>query len=290
MMKTLARIFCSTALLAVATAGARPLPSQDTASPPRIMIVMLENTNFTEAMQQPFLRRLARDGALLTNFHAMAHPSQPNYVALTAGTLKGAANTNGPVTLPDRHIGDLLDAKGLSWKAYVEDYPGDCFLKEESGNYARKHVPFLSFQNIQDDQQRCRARVVNAAELDSDIVNGRLPSFSFYVPNLKHDGHNTDVTYADRWLAHRFGPLLKEQRFTDNLLLVVTFDESKDDDTTNHIYTSLWGRNVRPGSTSDARYDHYSLLRTVEDVLGLGRLGQGDATAPAIAGVWQRAR
>lgn len=252
------------------------------------MIVVLENADFAEATRQPFLSRLAREGALLSNFHALTHPSQPNYVALTAGTLKGV-DSNDPVTLAVRHIGDLVEAKGLNWKAYAEDYPGDCFMKKDSGDYARKHVPFLSFQNIQNDPQRCRERVVNAAELARDIANGRVPNYSLYVPNQKNDGHDTNIAYADRWLAHTFGPLLRDQRFTDKLLLVVTFDEAKDDGT-NHIYTSLWGQNVRPGSTSAAHYDHYSLLRTVEDMLGLGRLGRGDATAPPIVGVWKGAR
>ena len=287
-MKIPVRTLRSTALLALAVTGARPLPPRNSAPVDRVMIVVLENADFAEATRQPFLSRLAREGALLSNFHALAHPSQPNYVALTAGTLRGV-DSNDPVTLAVRHIGDLVEANGLSWKAYAEDYPGDCYLKKESGDYARKHLPFLSFQNIQNDPQRCRERVVNAAELARDVVNGRLPNYSLYVPNQKNDGHDTNVAYADRWLAHTFGPLLRDQRFTNNLLLVVTFDEA-DKDGTNHIYTSLWGQSVRPGSASDAHYDHYSLLRTVEDMLGLGRLGKNDVTAGPIVGVWRAAR
>ena len=287
-MKRTARILCLPAVLALAATGAGPMPPRTAAAVERVMIVVLENTTFEEATHQPFLGRLAREGALLSNFHAVAHPSQPNYVALTAGTLNGV-DSNDPVSLAVRHIGDLVEAKGLSWKAYAEDYPGDCYLKEESGDYARKHLPFLSFQNIQNDPQRCRDRVVNATELAQDIASGRLPNYSMYVPNQKNDGHDTDIAFADRWLAHRFGPLLRNPRFTDKLLFVVTFDEADKDDGTNHIYTSLWGQNVRPGSTSAAHYDHYSLLRTVEDMLGLGRLGRGDATAAPIVGVWKGA-
>ena len=284
-MKTPARRLSLAVLLALVTTGAGQTPSRNALRVEHVVIVVLENTDYTAAIRQPFLARLIRDGASLSNFHAVAHPSQPNYIALTAGTLKGV-DSNDPVTLPVRHIGDLIEARGLSWKAYAENYPGDCYLKEDSGQYVRKHLPFLSFQNIQNDQQRCRERIVNATELARDIANGQLPNYSFYVPNLKNDGHDTDVTFADRWLAHTFGPLLRDPRFTDKLLLVVTFDEA-DKDGTNHIYTSLWGANVRPGSTSTARYDHYSLLRTVEDVLGLGRLGTNDATASSIIGLWK---
>lgn len=275
-----------TTALAIAVVGAGT--GQVRAGPPseNVMVVVLENTDYAQALEQPFLARLAREGGLLSNFHAVAHPSQPNYVALTAGTLNGV-DSNDPVTLAIRHIGDLLEAKGMSWKAYVEDYPGDCFLKKSSGDYARKHVPFLSFRNIQSDLQRCHDRVVNSSELAGDIASDRLPRYSLYIPNMKNDGHDTDVAKADRWLSHTFGPLLRDPRFTRGLLLVVTFDEASKQDSNNHIYTSLWGAGVRPGSHSDAHYDHYSLLRTIEDRLGLGTLGKNDATATPITGVWK---
>ena len=274
-----------TTVLLVAVATLAPIGQQQGRRPfDKVMIVVLENTDYQDAVRQPFLRRLARDGVLLSNYHAITHPSQPNYLALAAGTPSGVTS-NDRVTLSVRHIGDLLEAKGLSWKAYAEDYPGDCFLGKEAGDYARKHLPFLSFQNIQADRQRCRDRIVNAAELPRDIASGRVPHYALYVPNAKNDGHDTDVAYADRWLARTFGPLLQDPRFTRGLLLVVTFDES-DNDPANHVYTSLWGAGVRAGVTSDARYDHYSLLRTIEDAFGLGTLGKNDSTATAISAVW----
>ena len=274
-----------TPLLAFVAAGAGPVPARRGPPVDNVMIVVLENADFKTAVRQPFLGRLAREGALLNNFHAVGHPSQPNYVALTAGTMNGV-DSNDPVSLGVRHIGDLLEAKGMSWKAYAEDYPGGCYLKEESGKYARKHLPFLSFHNIQSDQERCSNRVVNAAELARDVNSGRLPRYSLYVPNLRNDGHDTDVRHADHWMAQTFGPLLANPRFTNRLLFIVTFDEA-DKDHTNHIYTSLWGAGVRPGATSGARYDHYNLLRTVEDLLGLGTLGKHDASAASIADIWK---
>ena len=283
-MRTTYWSLVTTSLLAAAATGAGQMPAQNGPAFEKVMIVVLENTGFQDAVRQPFMARLAREGALLSNYHAITHPSQPNYIALIAGTPSGVTS-NSPVTLATRHIGDLLEAKGMSWKAYAEDYPGDCFLGKEASAYARKHLPFVSFRNIQADGQRCRARIVNAGELPRDIAAGRLPQYSLYVPNLNNDGHDTDVAHADRWLARTFGPLLQDPRFTRGLLLVVTFDE--DDDRANHIYTSLWGPGVRAGVTSDARYDHYSLLRTIEDAFGLGTLGKNDATATPISGVWK---
>jgi hypothetical protein len=81
----------------------------------RVMIVVLENTSFEDAMKQPFLSSLSVKGAVLANFTAETHPSQPNYIALISGTTFGV-NSDKEADLNARHIGDLLEAKGLQWK------------------------------------------------------------------------------------------------------------------------------------------------------------------------------
>jgi hypothetical protein len=251
----------------------------------KVFIVVLENTAYEDALAQPFLRDLAARGALLTNFFAEAHPSFPNYVALTAGSTYGLTS-NAQVTLDVSHIGDLIERAGRTWKAYAEGYPGDCFLGSSAGPYVRRHVPFLSFRNVQTDPARCQ-RIVDASVLTSDVEHATLPDYALYIPDLNNDGHDTGVAFADQWLARTFGPRLQDPRFTDGMLVVITFDESPAN-ALNHVYTVLYGPGVVPGSTSASRHDHYSLLRTIEDTLGLGTLGQHDAAASAITGVWRR--
>ncbi len=72
-----------------------------------------------------------------------------------------------------------------------------------------------------------------------------------------------------------------------DMLLVVTFDEDDKSTSNNHIYTAVYGDSVQPGSVSQNAYTHYSLLRTIEDTLGLGTLGQNDASAAPITGIWR---
>ena len=98
----------------------------------RVLIVVLENTDYENAVAQPFLRDLAARGALLSNAFAVTHPSFPNYVAPTAGSTYGLTS-NGEVTLDVPHIGDLLEGAGRSWKVYAEGYPGNCFLGASAG-------------------------------------------------------------------------------------------------------------------------------------------------------------
>jgi hypothetical protein len=250
----------------------------------KVMIVVLENTDYSAAIRQPFLASLAARGALLTNFKGEAHPSQPNYIALISGSTHGVVS-DANVDLDGPHIGDLLEAKGLQWKAYIEGYPGNCYLGATSGAYVRKHVPFLSFTDVQKDKARC-ARIVNASELANDVRNRAVPNFSLYVPDLNNDGHDTGVAYADKWLSGTFSPLLQDANFTKGLLFIVTFDESEHallDG--NHVSTIIVGDVVKPGTVLDADYNHYSLLRLTEDELGLGTLGQGDQRATVITGL-----
>jgi len=243
------------------------------------MIVVLENAGYGQALATPYLRALAQRGRLLANYHAVAHPSYPNYIAMVTGR---RVHTYGDIvrmqSVPS--IADRLEASHLSWRQYAEAMPRPCDT-HDSGLYKRKHVPFMSFTAIVSNPARC-ANVVPASQLDP----ARLPNYAFYTPDMKHDGHNTGVTYAARWLQTFLDPLLAQGRLPPRTLIVVTFDESEGASTTNHIYTVLLGDAVQPGPADTAYYDHFDLLRTIEDNFGLAPLGPADSAATAISGVW----
>lgn len=270
-----------------ATCAKLPEPKPEVQAVQRVFVVVLENTNADKARRQPFLKSLMAQGAYLNNFHAEAHPSQGNYVALIAGDLFGISD-DGNVDLDVKHLGDLLEAKGKSWKAYAEDFPGGCFLGEGKRLYARKHVPFMSMTNVTRNVERCKAHVVDGSQLDADISAGHLADFSLYIPNLDNDGHDTGVEYADQWLGKTFGPRLQDQKFMQGTLFIVTFDENSAifDRDANLIYTVLVGGGVKAGAVSDRLYSHYSLLRLIEDKLGVENLGRNDVTTNVINDVF----
>jgi hypothetical protein len=256
----------------------------------RVVMVVLENEDGTLAERQPFLAELAARGALLRGYHALTHPSQPNYIALTAGSAYGIAD-DAPVTIDVPHLGDLLEARHLAWKVYAENYPGGCYLGVASGSvsagqYARKHVPFLDYANVQNDGARCARSIVDAGQLDRDVRDGTLPAFAMYIPNLRNDGHDTGVAFADAWLRQRFEPLLADPRFAAGTLFIVVFDEGRDGGP-NVVYCSLSGAGIRGGSVSDDYYDHYDLLRTIEEIFRTGTLGHHDDRAVVIQNVWR---
>lgn len=252
----------------------------------RVFIVVLENGNADAALKQPNIKAFADRGVRFSQWMAATHPSQPNYLAMTSGNTWDVTDDR-KVTLDVRSIADLLEEKGLSWKAYAENYPGNCFLGAGKGYlYARKHVPFLSYRNIQADPARC-ANVVNAEQLDADIRNGHLPDYSLYVPNQWNQGHfPATLRQADKFVGSRILPLTANPAFMKDMLLVLTFDEN-DKSTPNRIYTVFQGDSVASGQVSDQPCTHYSLLRTIEEAFGLDSLGQGDAKSNPISRIWK---
>ena len=246
----------------------------------RVIVIILENTDYSAALELPYLKSLTTQGALLTQYFGVTHPSQPNYIALIAGN--PYTTSNQPVDLDARHIGDLLEAQRLSWKIYAEDFPGNCFLGKVSGDYSRRHVPFLSFKNVTTNPQRCK-QVAPAEEFDLDYRSKALPELSYYIPNNRNNGHDTGAPFADQWLKTRFGSILNPNHpdFDPHTLFVITFDEGSYV-SQNQVYTVLLGSQIRAGSRSARPYSHYSLLATLEKIFKLPSLGQKDAEAPLI--------
>src|SRR5471030_910061 len=114
-------IFSFTVLATAASAASPTLPSFKKA-----MVIVLENTDYDEALKQSFLSSLLKQGAGFTHYLAVTHPSQPNYIAMIAGDTIGVSEDSN-VDLKGKNLADLLEAKGLSWKVYAEDYPGNCY-------------------------------------------------------------------------------------------------------------------------------------------------------------------
>ena len=277
-----------TVLTVTPSRGDEPAPFQAFQAPQgaKVVLVILENTNADEAHdpKYPFLWRLASEGAYLSNYHAVAHPSQPNYVALVSGSTEGVPG-DSPARLNRPHLGQKL----ASWMVYAEGYPGGtCDLSLQIGRYVRRHVPFLSFADVQDDPALCRSHITGFDGFVDTALAHRLPDFSLVIPDLDHDAHDKPLRDADTWLAQNFGKLLDDAGFRRDVILVVTFDESGEkwpytNRNDNRVYAALWGAHVVPGEVKTV-HDHYDLLRTLEAILGLPPMSTGDAKAQPIGG------
>ena len=275
----------------------------------RVLIIALENVDYERAIQDPNLLTLAARGASFTNFHALFHPSYPNYLAMIAGTdfglnrrgsFFGDRQLNFPDDAEHRTIADRLIGGGLDFKQYAEELPeGTCpwnisvqHTAEKRGNYVRRHVPFMSFRSVQ--QKWCdRVIRVDSSKADNffrqDATKG-LVAYSFYTPNTNHDGHDTNAQVAGAWVKKFLDETFPE-KLRQGTLVIVTFDESGGNED-NRVYTLFLGDMVKPANQQDPSalgkyYNHYSVLRTIEDNFGLEPLTANDRNAAPIADIWK---
>jgi hypothetical protein len=275
----------------------------------RVLIIVLENVDYEVAIQDKNLAALAEHGASFTNFHALFHPSYPNYLAMIAGTdfgvrRRGRYLADMQANFPDdsRHktVADRLIAADLEFKQYVEELPeGTCpwnmsgqHVSDKRGNYVRRHVPFLSFREVQ--QKWCdRVVRVDSGKSDNSFVQDAkkgLVAYSFYSPNMNHDGHDTTVQVAGAWVKKFLDDTFPE-KLRKGTLVIVTFDESGGN-ADNRIYTLFLGDMVKEASQQDPqalgrRYTHYNVLRTIEDNFGLEPLTANDRAAAPITDIWK---
>lgn len=259
-----------------------------------VIIIVLENAEYSSVIGNsgaPYENGLAQDYALASNYLAVAHPSEPNYIAMIAGSTLNVTN-DGAVSQNRRsatNIVDLFRAKGISWKAYEESMPTACDINSSTdGLYTTKHNPFVYMTDITGNSTYCSSHVVNLTQFYADLAGDRLPQYAFITPNVKHDGHDTGVAAADRWLS-TFLPIIINSNSFSSSVLFLTYDEG----TTNtggggHIATIVIGPNsiVRPGFSTSVAYSHYSLLATIESIYGLGNLGRKDTNATAMYDVF----
>jgi hypothetical protein len=331
-----------------------PLPAA--AAPPpvkHVFVIVLENENadstFGSESPAPYLARtLSAQGLLVANYFGVTHQSLGNYIGLLSGQGSnpdtqadcqfytdlvpasmgpdGQALGQGCVYPSSvKTLADQLDAKGLSWKGYMEDMgntPGkpstcrhpalgtqdDTQQAEAGDQYAARHNPFVYFHSIIDSPV-CAQRDVPLQQLPPDLASRRtVPTYSFITPNLCHDGHDTPcadgqpggMQSADVFLRRWVPAIVASPAYREGGMVVVIFDEAEavpgDGDAracceqpqfpnTPNNGGPLPGRGggrvgavvlspfVRAGSVSTTPYNHFSMLRSMEDLYGLAHLG-----------------
>jgi phosphatidylinositol-3-phosphatase len=257
-------------LLALAAASCTHPPASATAPQPRhVFVIVMENHSASEAFTGSFTASLAQRYGIAENYHAVAHPSVPNYLALTSGSTWGIQDDSYHV-LPQKDIGAQLTDAHVSWRAYMEGLTGRGCI-DSPVPYDPGHNPFAYYGG------RCPSNVVPLTDLSADL-SGSTPQFVWITPDLCHDTHNCSVSVGDGWLQQEVGQITASSAWKSGGVLFITWDED-DGSTDNHVLTLVVARDVSHRSSS-RRYTHFSLLATMEDLLGVGRLGQAAGAAP----------
>ncbi|HEY3858714.1 MAG TPA: alkaline phosphatase family protein [Gammaproteobacteria bacterium] len=245
-----------------------------------VVLVIEENrslVNMHGAAEVPYLNQLAGEGALLTNYYAIMHPSEPNYVALFSGDTQGVKDDSCPHAYQKPNLADALAAKKVSFAIYSENLPSVGFAGCGSDDklYRRKHNPVPDFTTVPADDNR------PFSDFPSDY--SKLPAVSFVVPNMMDDMHDGTPAQADAWLKDKLEGY-KQWAMQNHSLLIITFDEDDGADN-NRVMTIVLGQDVKPGKY-DQKLNHYDLLRMLTDMYGAAPVAAA-AQAKGIGDIWK---
>lgn len=274
-----------------------------------VFVILMENTSkstLDAATNTPYLKSLAQTYATGDDYHGVTHPSLPNYIALASGDTQGTSCDCDPTgsactaitcnTLVHScgcshaaaTIADQIETAGKTWKAYAENMGTPCNTTS-AGSYATRHVPFLYFDGVRTNAQRCASHVVDYAAFAGDL--GAPPSFAFIAPNLTNDMHDPfpagaqNLANGDTWLSTNAKTILDSAAFKAGGLLVIVWDEDDNSGIPNAdapIPIFVMSPYAKKAFKSATKADHYALLATIEDGLGLARLGKAAMATPLV--------
>ena len=235
-----------------------------------VVWIVMENHDYSSIIgssQAPYLNHLASVCGLATHFYAEAHPSLPNYIAMTSGSTHGIADDNGPSSHPLGGPSIFSQTRG-HWRALQEAMPVHCY-RGTTNRYAVRHNPAAYYTWL----HHCGAH-----DLPFNGGPDLSARFTFITPGICHDMHDCSVAVGDAWLSQYIPTVLARPAYRyGSTVVVITWDEGEGYD--QHIATLVLSPYVRPGLRVNRYLNHYSLLRTTENLLGYGHLGHAASSS-----------
>lgn len=246
-----------------------------------VIWIWMENRSYRQVLGRPaaasHLASFARRCGTATNYDAITHPSLPNYLAATSGSTHGISSDCDPSSCPvsGRSLFSQLDAAGAPrWAAFAENMARPCD-RASYGRYAARHNPAVYYTAL---RASCRRHDLAMGGTHGRFARrlgaGHLPGFTYIAPNLCDDGHDCATSTADSWLGYWLERITGSDLYRAGKTVVfVTWDENDYSAKSNRVATVVIAPTVTPGTRSHRHFTHFSLLRTTEDLLHVGRLG-----------------
>jgi acid phosphatase len=246
----------------------------------KLLVVVMENHSLSQMQGgMPYTFGLAKRYGYATDYHAITHPSLPNYLAITGGSTYGVRDDKPPAAhrLTGRSVFGQARAHGRTAATYAESMTSAC-ARSNDGRYAVRHNPWTYFAR---ERRGCRAGDHALPAFTRAVRGGTLPRVGMLVPNVCHDAHDCDLATADAWFQARMtqvfaGPDWKAGR----LAVVLTADE--DDRASGNVVLTVVIHPSQDHHVVTTRLTHYSLTRLYDEVAGLPYLRKA-ASAPSMA-------
>lgn len=257
-------------------------PAATTTRPTKVLVVVEENKSTSQALSgMPYLESLGKKYGYTTNYRAVTHPSEPNYLAIAGGSTFGISDDRYPAANSAkigsaRTVFDQAIARGRTAKTYAQSMPSNCYLTN-AYPYAVKHNPWAFFASSA-SRAHCRSDDVSTSGLLTAAQNNRLPNVGMVVPNLTRDAHDGTLAQADGYLKQIMPPILNSADFrSGRLAVVITFDEASDGAGSNAVLAVVCDANLS-GKVVSTPLTHYGLSRWLSETVGAEPLKQA-ATA-----------
>jgi len=144
-----------------------------------VWIIIFENQPYPFSSSAPYFTSLAKNYSFARNYSAISHPSLPNYLAIIGGSTFGVTNDDPPPSnvqpSTTKSLVSLIQAKGFTWKAYMESMPSPCY-NADAYPYAVRHDPFVYYKSITNNASYGESHVVDFNQLQNDISSNTLPT------------------------------------------------------------------------------------------------------------------
>ena len=283
-----------------------------------VFMAYLENKGYTDIVgspNAPYLNSIINAYGLGSNYYALTHPSDPNYYPIIGGTDFGTNYNCAANCFDATNLADNIEAAGKTWAGYADG----------GGGYTTPtdRLPFLAFGDIYNDPARVATHLFDLTQLGSDLdVPKDAPNFAWFAaddatnmegPTDTLEGvvrwalsqlttHQYNVAAGDEWLQETLPVILDSPTWQDasqRSAIFITFDEDFDNislgigNQGNHIVTVVIpspgavNAGMRQGHfIADDHNNHYSLLRTIEESLGLPPLTNNDKYAQPMNEYW----
>jgi hypothetical protein len=262
--------FAATAVGSVGTGGpsasAVSSPCLRHAQPPsyqHVIWILMENKTYSDVIGNPaapYINSLATQCAL-AHVQAAAHPSLPNYIALTSGSTHGIHDDKDPSAHPLSGPSIFSQLNG-NWHSYAESMPHACTLTN-AGKYAVRHVPATYYTNV---RSLCMTHV-----LPYSGVPSLSSAFTMITPNLTHDMHSgsslqQEIKNGDKYLAGFLPNLFAKSPYTaGRTVVIITWDEGRGSN--NVVPGIVISPSVGPANLGTMR--DADVLHFTENLLGL---------------------
>jgi len=308
------------ALAAAASADARPDAPHAVARTPqplcgalsgqpaavtRVIVIVMENHSYGDligpagsaaAARAPYLNGTLKKGCgLATNYHAVTHPSLPNYIALVAGTTGGISSDCTACTTSAGSLFEQLRQNGRGWRVFAESMPSNCSGAGTS-RYVKRHNPPTYFPRLAADCARWDVAMggAPAGGFATALRNDWLRAYTMVVPDMCNDMHDCPIAPGDAWLSRWIPRIAATASYQQgHTVVLLTWDEGEGTgyvggvdclahlgNPSCHVPALVISATTPAGARSATLFSHYSLLRTAQALLGMPRfLGRAATSA-----------